>query len=219
MRSGYPARFLRCAAGLLMSGTGYYLTVQATSIGIGAWETLQTGLSLRTGISYGNCTVMVSFAVILIDLLLKGKIGFGTVMNGVMVGKIVDFWHRYCNFLPATHSLPLGILYLLAGQIVVSVGMVVYMKAQLGCGPRDTLMVELGKRFPKANIGVVRFFIDIAALMAGALLGAPYGWGSVFAITCNSFILQGVFRIFKFESRSLRHEDIVDTVRNIRGRG
>ena len=80
MASEYFKRWCVCMAGLLLCGTGSYCTVQASAIGIGAWETFQTGLSLSTGILYGNCTVMVSFAIILIDLLLKGKIGIGTLI-------------------------------------------------------------------------------------------------------------------------------------------
>lgn len=217
MGNSYAKRFLRCFLGQLICGTGFYFTVQATNIGIGAWETLQTGLSMRTGFSYGNCTVAVSFAVVLVDLLLRGKIGFGTLMNALMIGKIVDFYHSFLNFLPPAFSLPHGLLYLLIGQVIVAGATVYYMRSELGCGPRDTLMVELGRRFPKANIGFVRFCIDITAFFCGALLGAPVGWGSVFAISCNSFILQAVFRVFGFESRDMRHESIRDTLRHIRG--
>lgn len=212
----YVRRFLICIPGLLLCGIGYYFTIQAVSIGIGAWETLQTGLSMRTGISYGNCTVMVSFLVILIDVFLKGKLGFGTFMNAVLIGKTVDLIKACFDFLPPAHSLPQGLLYLLAGQVIVAAGTVLYMKAALGCGPRDTLMVELGRRFPKANIGLVRFFIDISVFFCGALLGAPYGWGTVFAISCNSFILQGVFKLLRFESRNLQHESLADTFRRFR---
>ena len=105
----------------------------------------------------------------------------------------------------------------LIGPIILSVGMILYMKPELGCGPRDTLMVQLGKRFPRANIGIVRFAMDITVFFIGVLLGAPYGWGSVFAIGCNSFIMQGIFRIFGFESRSLTHESLADTVKGIQG--
>ena len=83
--NSYPRRFARLMLGLLLCGTGTYMTVQATAIGIGAWETFQTGLAMRTGFSFGNCTVMVSFAVIAVDLLLGGKIGFGTLINAVML--------------------------------------------------------------------------------------------------------------------------------------
>ena len=213
----YFKRWARCIAGLILCGTGTYLTVQAVTIGIGAWETFQTGLSLRTGLSYGTWSVMVSVVVILIDLLLKGKIGIGTLFNAVMIGKIVDFWHFHCNFIPQAVSVPVGILYILIGQIIVAFGTVLYMSPALGCGPRDTLMVVLGKKFPKANIGVVRFCIESVVFLLGVLLGAPYGWGTVFAMACTSYIMQFVFKLCHFSARDVQHENISDSIRRMRG--
>ena len=42
----------------------------------------------------------------------------------------------------------------------------------LGCGPRDTLMVLIGKKVPKVPIGTVRFCIEVVAMVVGVLLGA-----------------------------------------------
>ena len=203
--------------GLIVCGTGSYCTVQASAIGIGAWETFQTGLSLSTGILYGNCTVLVSFAIILIDLLLKGKIGIGTLFNAVIIGKTVDFWHLVCNFLPQAQTLPLGLFYLFFGQILNAYGSYLYMSPALGCGPRDTLMVILAKRFPEVNIGIVRFCMELCVFFAGVLLGAPYGWGTVFAMAITSFIMQAVFKLCGFRARDVEHENLADTFRNIRG--
>ena len=190
MASEYFKRWCVCMAGLLLCGTGSYCTVQASAIGIGAWETFQTGLSLSTGILYGNCTVMVSFAIILIDLLLKGKIGIGTLCNAVIIGKTVDFWHLTFDFLPLAQTLPVGLLYLVCGQLLNAFGSYLYMKPALGCGPRDRLMVILAKRFPKVNIGIVRFCMELCVFFVGVLLGAPYGWGTLFAMGITSFIMQ-----------------------------
>lgn len=204
-------------AGLVLCGTGTYVTVQAVTIGIGAWETFQTGLSMRTGISYGNWSVLVSVAVIVVDWLLKGKIGIGTLFNAVLIGKIVDFWHFQCNIVPQASSVPQGILYILAGQIVVAFGCVLYMSPALGCGPRDTLMVVLGKKFPNVNIGIVRFGIESVVFLLGILLGAPCGWGTVFAMTCTSYIMQLVFKLCHFSARDVQHESVADSIRRLRG--
>ena len=217
MDSGYPKRICVCLSGLIISGIGMYCIVQATNVGIGAWETFQTGISLKTGILYGNCSVMVSFAVILIDVLLGGKIGVGTFCNAVLVGKTVDFFHLYCDILPQAQTLPLGLAYLIIGMILHAVGIVVYMRPGLGCGPRDTLMVLLAKKLPNVNIGFVRFGIEMCVFLIGILLGAPYGWGSVFAIASTSFIMQAVFKLFRFQARTVQHESIRDTYRCIRG--
>ena len=218
MASEYFKRWCVCMIGLLMCGTGSYFTVQASAVGIGAWETFQTGLSLSTGILYGNCTVMVSFAIILVDLLLKGKIGIGTLCNAVIIGKTVDFWHLVFDFLSPAQSLPVGLIYLLSGQLLNAFGSYLYMKPALGCGPRDTLMVILAQRFPKVNIGIVRFCMELCVFFAGVLMGAPYGWGTVFAMAITSFIMQAVFKLCRFRARDVRHENLADTVRRIRGK-
>ena len=201
-----------------MCGTGAYFTIQATSIGVGAWETFQTGISLSTGILYGNVSVMVSFAIILIDLLLKGKIGIGTVCNALIVGKTVDFWHLAFNFLAPAQSLPVGLVYLLLGQLLNAFGSYIYMVPALGCGPRDTLMVILAQRFPKVNIGIVRFCMELCVFIAGVLMGAPYGWGTIFAMGITSFIMQAVFKLCRFRARDVQHENLADTYRRIRGK-
>lgn len=212
----YIKRTAVVTAGLLICGVGCYCMIRATNIGIGAWETFQTGLMMRTGLAYGTCTVIVSFAVILVDLLLKGKIGIGTVLNALIIGKSIDLISEFFDVLPPAETVPAGIAYLLIGQIIQSVGMVVYMRPGLGCGPRDTLMVVLGKKLPRLNIGAVRFAIDICVFLLGALMGAPYGIGTVFAIGAFSFVLQAVFRAFGFESRKVKHEDISDSLRRMR---
>ena len=213
----YCKRWLHCMLGLILCGTGSYCTVQAVSIGVGAWETFQTGFSLTTGILYGNCTVMVSFAIILVDLFLKGKIGIGTIFNAVMIGKTVDFWHLVCDFLPQAQTLPLGLLYLFAGQLLNAFGTFLYMRPALGCGPRDTLMVILAKKFPKVNIGIVRFCMELCVFFLGVLMGAPYGWGTVFAMAITSFVMQAVFKLCHFRAREVEHENLADTYRRLRG--
>jgi uncharacterized membrane protein YczE len=218
MGKEYFKRWLICMAGLIISGTGTYVCVQAKAIGIGAWETFQTGLSMRTGLIYGTCSVIVSFVIIALDLVLKGKIGIGTLFNAVLIGKTVDFWQLHACFLPAARALPQGILYLLAGQVLVSLGTVVYMSPGLGCGPRDTLMVVLGKKFPKVNIGIVRFCIESCVFVLGILMGAPYGWGTVFAVASMSYVMQAVFKLCRFKARDVQHENLADTWRRWKGR-
>ena len=218
MGKEYLKRWIKCMLGLALCGTGMYFTVQAVSIGIAGWETFQTGLSMRTGLQFGTCTVIVSFCVIVIDILLRGKIGIGTFCNAVMIGKTVDFWHTFCDFLPQAQSVPVGFLYILIGQTIIAFGYVIYMKPALGCGPGDTLMVELGRRFPKVNIGIVRFCIEICVLLIGVLLGAPFGWGTVFTITCSSYIMQAVFKLRHFRARDVQHEDLRDTYLRLKGR-
>ena len=218
MTGHYLKRVLTLICGLVLCGTGSYFIVSAANIGIGAWETFHLGLSKVTGIAYGDVTVITSLTIIAIDILLKGKIGFGTVLNGVLIGKIAGFYMSHLSFLPPATTLPIGILYILCGQFIMACGGVIYMSRALGCGPRDTLMVVIGQRFPNAPIGIVRFCMDACVFVIGVLMGGPFGFGTIVAMGMNSTVMQTVYRIVGFEPRKVRHEDIPYTIGVWQGR-
>lgn len=85
----------------------------------------------------------------------------------------------------------------------------------LGCGPRDTLMVIIGKRFPGAPIGFIKFCMELVVMLIGVLLGAPFGLGTVLIMGLQASIFQLACRICRYEPRNAVHEDIYDTIRRI----
>ena len=74
---GYIRRTLVCVAGLAAIGFGNLFGVLAGSAGTNAWNTLSLGISGRTGISFGTATFAVSVLIIVIDLIGRGRLGFG----------------------------------------------------------------------------------------------------------------------------------------------
>ena len=216
--SGYLKRVLICISGLMAIGLGNMFGVLAGSAGTNAWNTLSLGISGRTGISFGTATFTVSVVIILIDLIGRGRLGFGSLLNMVLIPVFSDLFLKLLPFIPAPKSTVMGVICTLAGQTITSFAMVLYMSAALGAGPRDTLMVILGKKVPKMPIGVVRLGIDLLALLAGVLLGAPFGFGTVLVILLQSAIFQLACRVCRFEPRAIEHEDFLRTIRNLRKR-
>ena len=78
------------ACGLAIYAAGVYLTIQA-NIGVAPWDCFFLGIEKTFGIKYGNAAVMASLIIVMIDLLLKERIGLGTVIDAVFTGKVVDF--------------------------------------------------------------------------------------------------------------------------------
>lgn len=219
MLKEYTRRFVVCITGLAVFGLGNAFGVLAGSAGTNAWNTLSLGISGSLGISFGSASFVISLIIIFLDLLGKGKIGFGTILNTFLVSIFSDLWIGLFSGLPAPAGL-LALLCTLLGQTVCSVATIIYMMPGLGCGPRDTLMVLVGNRFPRAPIGAVKFAIEVVALLCGILLGAPFGLGTVLVMVLQASIFQLCCRIFRFEPRALVHEDVLDTLRRVRpGRG
>ena len=215
MNSSYPKRFFICVLGLAIFGFGTFLGVQAGSAGTNAWNTLAIGISGRSGISFGTSNLLIGLAIILIDLLGKGKIGIGTFLNAFLVSWFADLFLRLLTFIPPASNAVIGVLYTLAGQTLLSFSTILYMAAGLGCGPRDTLMVIIGKRFPKAPIGIVKFCLEAAALIVGILLGAPFGIGTVLVMALQASIFQFACHVTRYEPRRIHHENLLDTARNL----
>lgn len=212
----YIKRFSRTILGLFLYGLGIQLAVQA-NVGLAAWETFSVGLSRVTGIGFGDMVVLSGLLILLIDIALREKLGFGTILNALLIGKFVDLI-AWMDLIPLVENFALGIGILLLSQVVVAFASFVYIGGGLGCGPRDGLMVALGKRLPKVPIGVVRGLIEGSVLLVGWLLGARVGVGTVIAVFGISFIIQGVFHLMRFDVKAVRHESIVETVNKMRGK-
>jgi len=72
-----------------------------------------------------------------------------------------------------------------------------------------------GKLFPQIPIGIVKFAIEIAALLAGIIMGASFGIGTVLVIALQASFFQFACRVCRFEPRDTVIEDVRDTVQRI----
>ena len=204
-------QWFQVAAGLFVFAFGIHLTIYA-NIGLAPWDCMSMGLSKRTSLNFGTAVTIISLLVLAIDLLLKERIGFGTVMDALLTGPMIQFFQDL-NPLPENRSVPVGVVCILVGFVFVAIGMRIYMGAEQCCGPRDALLVGLGKRLPSVPIGYVEILLWSTVLLAGWLMGGPVGIGTVLSTFGAGAIMQAVYSTIKFEPRDLRHKDIPEVMK------
>ena len=202
------SQWLRIAAGLLVFAFGVHLTIFA-NIGLAPWDCLGMGIAKHTPLNYGLAMTLMSVIILGIDLLLKERIGFGTVIDALLTGNFVQLYNDL-NPLPLNTNLWLGILIMLIGFAFMALGMMIYMKGEQCCGPRDSLLVGLGKRLPRWPIGLVEILLWAVVLLAGWVLGGPVGVGTLISTFGAGLVMQLVYSMLHFEPRSVRHRDIVE---------
>ena len=207
---------LIAAAALFANGFGIYLAIQA-NIGVGPWDVLSIGVSKTLGILYGTASVAISFAILAVDVLLREPIGLAMFIDAIVVGKTVDFFNRLDLVQPCT-SLRAGIPMMLLGLVILAYTQYFYMSAALGCGPRDTLLVGLAKRFKRVPIGAVSIALLSVVTLAGWLLGGPVGVGTLIFAFCMGPIMQFAFRTVRFDATTIRHQHLLESLRVFRGR-
>lgn len=213
-RRPYGLRIIYAALGLFVFAFGVYLTIQA-NVGLAPWDAFSMGVSYHIPLTYGDIVTLTGFVILAIDLLLKEKIGLGSIMDVCIVGKSVDFF-TWLDIVPQLNSIWSGVLLLLAGLAIEAFAMGIYMSQGLSCGPRDALLVAMGKRLKKFPIGAVKMIIDGFAVAIGFILGAKVGIGTVVAVFGMGFILQGAFRVMRFDATAVTHESIIGTFQRLR---
>jgi uncharacterized membrane protein YczE len=146
----------------------------------------------------------VAFIVVAIDLLIREPIGLGTILDALLVGIFHDMFDAI-NLVPTIHNPLIGVPVMLAGMVVMSYSQYLYMSACFGCGPRDALLVGLGKKLRRLPIGLVSILLTAVVTCVGFLLGGSVGIGTVLFLLCNGAVMQLVFSLIRFEPRNLTH--------------
>ncbi len=215
MTREYFRRIIICIAGLVLYALGNFFGVIAGAAGTNGWNTLALGLSNTTGLSFGSCVFVIGVVLLIIDFFGKGKLGIGTFMNVFFISWMSDVFLKILTFIPPAPNMTIGVIYTLLGQMIIAFATVIYMKPGLGAGPRDTLMVITGRLVPNVPIGAVKFALEIAALLAGVVMGAAFGIGTVLVIAFQASFFQFACRVCRFEPRDVKNEDLADTFRRI----
>ena len=204
-------QWLRIVLGLLVFAFGVHLTIFA-NIGLAPWDCLGMGIAKHTPLNYGLSMTVMALVILGIDLFMRERIGFGTVLDALLTGNFIQLFNDL-NPLPENERLLAGVGIMLIGFVFMAVGMMIYMRGEQGCGPRDSLLVGLGKRMPRVPIGVVEILLWAAVTAAGWLLGGPVGIGTLISVVGAGLVMQLVYSLLRFEPRELQHRDVLETMR------
>ncbi|MBQ7433813.1 MAG: hypothetical protein IJV50_10220 [Lachnospiraceae bacterium] len=216
MKRKIALEWIRIILGLLVFAFGVHMTIYA-NIGLAPWDCLGMGIAKHTPFNYGISMTIIAVTVLLIDVLLKEKIGYGTIIDALLTGNFVQAFN-YLNPFPENHHLWLGIGIMLMGFVFMALGMWIYMSAEQCCGPRDALLVGLGKRMPRFPIGVVEVMLWAVVLLAGYLLGGSVGIGTLISTFGAGLVMQFVYLLIQFEPRDLKHKSVIEVSRAIAGK-
>ncbi|MBV8256257.1 MAG: membrane protein [Actinobacteria bacterium] len=178
MRGGYVARGTSLVVGLFLFASGVVLILESR-LGLSPWDVLNQGLAKHTPLSFGMANVAVAVVVLFVAWALGGRPGVGTVANAVLVGSFIQGLTSIGTVTALAHDpLPVRLVLLIAGIWLIGPASALYIGADLGAGPRDTLML-VGTRRTGVRVGIVRGVLEASALVVGIVLGGTFGVGTV----------------------------------------
>ena len=203
--------WLRIGIGLLIFSLGVHLTIRA-NLGLAPWDCLGMGISFQTPLNYGLSMTMTSVIILFVDILMKEKIGFGTIIDALLTGNAVQLFNDIDPF-PETTNTFIGILIIVSGLALMAIGQYFYMSSAQCCGPRDSLLVGLGKRLRRLPIGAVQIILWGTVMLIGWLLGGPVGIGTIVSTFGSGIVMQIVFAFIRFDPRATEHRSVIDAVK------
>ncbi|MBI3162792.1 MAG: hypothetical protein HYZ23_09790 [Chloroflexi bacterium] len=184
--------FIRIEIGFVIFGLAITLMIRG-NIGTSAWAVLEVALAHKLGISIGTMTVFMGFLVLSGALIMREKIGWGTLGNILSIGPWEDMWLSIIP--PVKGNLPLQTGMLLLAILLMGIASAIYIGVDAGAGPRDSMMLAI-KRTTGISIRMARAIIEVVVVTIGWLLGGPVGIGTlVYALLVGPSVQWG-FKIF-----------------------
>jgi uncharacterized membrane protein YczE len=186
-------------SGLFLFAIGIVANLHS-NLGMSPWGVLNVGISNVTPITFGQASQLVGLAVIVVDCFLGFAPGFGTLANMFFIGFFIDLIISW-NLIPVQTEL-LGQLGLLATSILIfGLASLLYMRVQLGAGPRDSLMIGLVKKFDNPVI-YVRSTVEVIVCLLGYLMSGPVGLGTLITALTIGPSVHFFFKLGRFNSKS-----------------
>jgi len=173
--------------GLIILGLGVALTIKGQRFGVGSWDVLHIGLSKQFGLTIGSWSIIAGLVIVIISALgMREFPKIGTFINMATVGLFIDFFNW---IIPDPTTLQWQLSAFILGIAFMGIGGGVYIAAELGAGPRDSLMLLIVSK-TKLSIQVARTFMEVTVAVIGYFLGGPIGVGTVFMALALGPIMQ-----------------------------
>ena len=170
------------------------------ALGLSPWDVLADGVRRNTPLSFGVAVILIGLLLVLGSLLAGIRPGPGTIANMVLIGAFADL--LLSTGIGSTldeGALWARVAVMLGGILTTGLGSALYIGAELGAGPRDSLMIAVATR-THLRIGVARAVVEGSALLIGILLGGSVGIGTVvFAVGIGPAV-DVAFQIFRMDA-------------------
>lgn len=195
--------FFLCACGTVMALN--------SNLGLSPWDVFHQGLTNVTSLTMGQASIVVGVIIVLITSLLGLKVGLGTIANMIVIGCFIDLI-IYSKIIPVCTNPFTGIIMMIGSLFASAIGSYLYIGCEMGCGPRDGLMIALVKLTGK-SVSIIRFFIEMGALIIGWFLGGFVGVGTLVTAFGIGYCVQIIYKVFKFDVKMLKHRNIAEGIK------
>jgi uncharacterized membrane protein YczE len=138
----------------------------------------------------------MGFLILILAMVLRERVGWGTLGNILIIGPWLNLFLDWIS--TPQDGLLLRVGMFLLGTLLQGIATAVYIGADAGAGPRDSLMLAI-HRVTGLSIRVARGALELIVVLIGWILGGPAGVGTVaFALLIGPAV-QWSFKLFNVQ--------------------
>lgn len=177
--------------GLIIAHLGVTLFL-LSDLGTDTFTVFVQGLAKRVGISVGMMQMTVVCILMVVMLLTtKGYVKPGTVVCALCGGPIIDFFMWILGgYINGDSVMAVRMISVVAGCVVLSLGMSVVINSNAGTGPNDLVAIILTDKIRSIEFRWVRMACDVFFVALGFLLGGTVGPGTLAAVFLTGPLVQ-----------------------------
>ncbi len=202
-KNPFIKRFLMMFVGILFIGI-CVASFRLSAFGVDAFTCMNLGISGFLHMTFGTWQLIMNAAIlVLVFFTARECIGAGTIVNMVCVGYMADFmcW-LFQDVLAIQMTLPLRIGALAIGSLFAGMGVALYMAAELGIAPYDSVAIIIEKKTNgRIPFQTARVISDVTVVIVGVVfclmahgnLWLIIGIGTI----CNALFNGPVIQFFK----------------------
>jgi len=196
-------RYLLLLLGFFCIALGIVFLVNS-GLGAPPWDVFHLGLKNHVPLTHGQISQIIGVLLIITAYLAGVKPKLGTVLNMFLVGLFIDLINL-SGIIPLLQGqIFLQVAFMICGVLLMGFGTATYITADMGTGPRDSLMMAVSLKLPW-SLGNIRTAIEISITLTGFALGGPLGIATiVFALTVGYTMELGFFIYRSFEKKEER---------------
>ncbi|MER2192757.1 MAG: YitT family protein [Solibacillus sp.] len=187
MKKKYRWQWIFYVVGITVMSLGITLTIKGEVFGVSPWDVLHIGLYQNFGLTIGQWGILTGLMIVVsTSLYMKRLPRIATWINMISIGLLIDLFNW---LLPNATVFAAELAYFIVGFFVLSIGCGLYISANLGAGPRDTVMMIITERFG-GTVRRARMIMEVFAVTLGWLLGGPVGIGTIVLALGTGYIIQ-----------------------------
>ena len=163
-----------------VTGMGFFLSfLILCNLGTDPCTFMNRSIAARLGMTFGNLQLIVNISILIVVFLIKKSlIGFGTLFNMILIGYYADFfcWLWKKTIPDQAFTTPIGRWSIFFAALICFVfSAAIYINVDMGVSPYDALPViitdKVTKKYPAFPKTLIRILYDGSAIIIGMLVG------------------------------------------------